>query len=105
MRDEKVVSGGGSSLVGKHETQERCCLFRWGPGISDVIAPRVCPMEQMPQKGSRGGRVDRREPAKGLTPILEGLQCLKERRKSGWRKKSQSPDLLGERCWKCKSLI
>lgn len=27
MRDEKVVSGGGSSLVGKHEIQECCCLF------------------------------------------------------------------------------
>lgn len=93
-RDEKVVSGGESSLVGNHEIQEHCCLFCWGPGISDLTAPRVCPMEQMPQKGSQGGRVDGREAAKGLTPILEGLQCLKERRKSVWKKISE-PRLVG----------
>lgn len=40
-------------------------------------------MEQMPQKGSQGGQVNGREPSKVLTPILEGLQYLKERRKSG----------------------
>lgn len=51
-------------------------------------------MEQMPQKGSQGGRVDGREAAKGLTPILEGLQCLKERRKSGWKK-----NLRAQTCW------
>lgn len=37
-------------------------------------------MGQMTQKGSQGWM--REEPTKGFTPILEGLQGLKERRKS-----------------------
>lgn len=55
-RDEKVVSGGRSSLVGKHKIQECSCLFCWGPGISDLIAPRASIWSRCPR---RAAKVDR----------------------------------------------
>lgn len=87
MRDEKVVSGGGSSPVGKHETRECCCLFRQGPGISDVISPGFALWGRCPRRTAKVDGWMGEELTEGLTPILEGLQGLKERRKSIWKKK------------------
>lgn len=85
---------GGGSLVRKHDIRARCCIFCWGPGISDVISPGFALWGSCPQRAAKVDGWMGEESTKGLTPILRGA-ARPQREKKIWLKKN----LRGQTCW------
>lgn len=93
-RDEKVVSGGGSSLAGKHRIQEHCCLLYWGPGISILLLQGFALWSGCP---SRAAKVDgwMGEKFQG-THAHPREAAMSQREKKVWLEKK---NLRAQTCW------